>query len=1582
MSLSKKIAEYQRLKLCLCENRHLYARLLGILGLSSSVPSQFTGTQAQRHKGAYPRKQYIHLSPSYSSRNAFDASICVPLGEYCELCIAPSTDCTEEEVERRTLLEALTIFPSVADWKGAFRTFDSDVFVAFVKTLSSLNARASLQLVRQKASGVMQSKRCPRLDTSIDSSYSFSATVLVELAHIDESDTRFVCHRGDDTMRTGLHQECVSLSGRKFDFGVSSKPAASARNAMKEALCSAVKKLDAIAVEELRCLGKESALLLNEMRVGGACTTDMDMRVLDGYLHCYCKTADRSFKEMHCHPQKTTTQEEVLHRYVLRTILPSQKLCKTQRSTRSPTRMSKDQGPSLNMEIFSVTKEEENGEADALLTPLAVYRLPVMDPVEFTVPHWLSNASASRAPYQLKWPVQSLSAALLTTFCNEKMELYRNNSLTDDVLRLSVGLNTFLQRQASETEQSSLPHFLDHFTSDMNSVAGVLFSKYRSSSDAEANSQQNGWYCPDVVVMIAQMRHVLALPSSSFPDIRFEQVARHDPILRVEQLSRGGFGDVDVSTKVTVSWASAKGPIFAVAESSSDAHHLFGTELGREATHPTSSSYGSSTLDVESAGSLQGPLPLLIAAICDLYNKVFQAEVSRHEDLSQRLYPLLLVKDAQTRKGIDFLLYSWFGATPQIRCFDIASSAFVGPDTLARASWSVGNGATRQYVGPFMTRAMLFYDLLGQRILFAETHAVDVKSAVERVSQRAICTNIPRIDSYRATPSPVWWRSFRSIAQHTRWQESREAFLRFLRTSLAASTGNQTSGCAFRFPPSKPSMVTKQGSGETALACEAQRTEARASLKTLVQSCTSELMALLAVLEVLTSSHVTVGAAAEEASQASRQHSFDSQISVAWLVDSALPDSPLETSRPWYKQPYGKEMSSSISGIAELHVHSPYRSCPPIYRRAMRVWGVEEEEVMAVSIGATQRMSSDCTGGWPLTSEPSSPTSGLLPSLTIMCREALNAVYAELSTSLLSIFPPLRVVQRWCKSVGCVVARDGFPDFHAGYYNAPRFLGVALQGICSKYECQYSLVPSPFDTKRQKAAMPATAESATDETTVPKTIFYASAPYSVGAGEDFFDEEKLLHVQRVLTSSSSPLVQCQLMIPMIYLHRNCHSNDANGAADLKAAAVSDGGLVRGFLIGRGLGRSKREAWRSAAWQALRLQFPQLFQQLIALKAVAMLMRDPLRFNQLAVRHDKREYLTAAPTIAMPNITPRVLFDLQWRWRSSTGAKEGGAIEGDAEQLVRCSAEALATDGTVVPVGQLVTGTTATEAFLRAVSSLLSSAARPSGEVVMATTAYAQWWATTNYGKSWWHALMGAMTCRFQKEARVELICQWRSGTRGGHHDEGCASLSSVVVLWREKHQEMIRPASATSPMTRVKSVVAFKQSTSMLKQRSSRDLDDRRLTASLLLLLIYEATAWLEELVEQSALSSGTEVELHGLWCGLRRQIQRLIQCKGLSLLERCTALLEKLVGRRTRARVRPIRGHGGLQWSVALTIWCRADEADEGLDILPTIPLVVASGAHHTSEAAVAELYTAIHQVITAVFERKQRVREAATRQ
>ncbi|KAF8290037.1 hypothetical protein TcBrA4_0136100 [Trypanosoma cruzi] len=296
----------------------------------------------------------------------------------------------------------------------------------------------------------------------------------------------------------------------------------------------------------------------------------------------------------------------------------------------------------------------------------------------------------------------------------------------------SLGVQALPVCHTLETPEMTLKRLLDDASPSMAEVVESA-SKTDPRRTVEVAAQQreieqSSYYCPDILLMIQEMRLELHMPQRSFPTLEFFQKAVHDVPQRVQEIAMGTYGDVPVYTRVVAHW----GPNLRV-EVESDMMGL-------------TDNYGVYRFDSPHHNHC-GPLGLLLSVVYTMYERVFP---------HRRTVPLIGLNSPNRRRSIDFLLYSWFMASPQIRCFEISTRAArlaAATTAMAKKSSDVAEMTLSHSVGNYIIRAMLFYDFCGQRVLFAETHAPTLWEAVRRVNELAVSLNIPKQDFFptRAT---------------------------------------------------------------------------------------------------------------------------------------------------------------------------------------------------------------------------------------------------------------------------------------------------------------------------------------------------------------------------------------------------------------------------------------------------------------------------------------------------------------------------------------------------------------------------------------------------------------------------------------------------------------------------------------------------------------------------------------------------------------------------------------------------------------------------------------------------------------
>ncbi|KPI90214.1 hypothetical protein ABL78_0596 [Leptomonas seymouri] len=1026
--------------------------------------------------------------------------------------------------------------------------------------------------------------------------------------------------------------------------------------------------------------------------------------------------------------------------------------------------------------------------------------------------------------------VQRRALYRLDAFDSSEMQLYdlsqrlangSHLSINDSGHSLSEVTWSFLSFFAALSCPTPLE--LSASTSEKCRVGEV--SRHNARSPHTTVSLQNVWYCPDVVVMLAMVRSALCLSHNSFPEVRFEQKAVHDPARRVRELTVGLYGDVDIFTKVHIEWITPRGTFVASAESDPARHST-----------PCGGRGGSSQwLSCKDTGYPRGPLPLLVAAVCSLFDQVVDGCVAALQH-----YPTIPVQEPFSRKGLDFLFYSWFGATPQVRCFAIGTAA---PMAEAKASadskWlSAPDGFTSTDLGASMIRAMLFYDVLGQRVLFAETHASDVADAVARLEELAMKVN--QINQDGCIPaSAAGGRPFRSIARLQQWKGARERFERAVKSLETSAAPDKSSNVG----PSVATMIPAASSPPWTYL-----------LRRCIGSCTSEVSALWTVVEMLAMVLLTAPSLSTPPSTAALGSDVADRASADVLVVRFTPDGFLMEELaavansgcgedelrwlgrryvPWNCRPLGKETTPPPAGVVELLLKTPAPKFPETSHTQGR--GSASEVSFRCRVDPLGSISGD----------EDRVLTGVLPALTVLCREALLYVYAEGKAApkpILSQLPSVEDLLRWCAAADPVLARDadGFPPYEAQFYAAPKLLGELLQGVAGKYSCSYAVIQPRANRDDAsignsyhgvgKDALSASASS-TATPAQPSTVFYRSEALLVDLSEaEAADgDSRPWSTPRcdAAAQCAPPSVECTLFIDSIMgsgnhgkRHRvpfsptadasNC-SPDANSKPVIADA---------GYVLGRGVGRTKREAWRSAAWQALRLQFPHALAQLEVLRDVTELTQHPDQLNLLLAREDVANALVTVSTPQQELPQPAFpVCGLSWKWRaarsphmhcahSSNNPSVDAHHSGEWTQPVTfvCSVDLLHADNSRTPLPEAAAvAASAGEACVLAGKRLLQMAqgarhkkpvpaSLPSSASSVSHTAwgiaaggwgvgsgatratatgtasssepnrqlyYANWRPTTHFTKSIWHAYAGALSLYFGEDMIVELLCDLR-----------------------------------------------------------------------------------------------------------------------------------------------------------------------------------------------------------------------------
>ncbi|CBZ25389.1 conserved hypothetical protein [Leishmania mexicana MHOM/GT/2001/U1103] len=1417
MPLASKINSNRELKRIAAENRHLYARLLSNIEAQSSsrrVAAPFSGFSVSRTP---PNRKYLFTSKGEGHSPLYQTSVCIPLHHRCSLTVAEVSAASKEEAELGAIIDALAIAPSSTEWARIVRVLDSHLFVSFAALLTSLNAYALIRVMRaQPARAGPATLRAP---FAPETRPKFRATVAAEMASIDDAETisrnqSEMIAAGNVPLRMGsaVHPQAQALQSRqrarRYDVGVTGDWAPSARDAIKLVLFKSLDVLQDHAVDEWREAGREGALLLNELARGGCCTSEMDVCALNSALRWGSVPSNS--------PCAAVTEDVVLR---FRCVADSDRISV---ATTSLERTPKESyirptcvpRGSVKESSFAAPSSAPSGEAaglvvfDEICLPFPISAVTIRRP--------FVDEDACRSKPALKemlWPRQCMTGATLLLLATVKASLYRSATSTCSALMLDS--NVVLEGVSTASVRCKLPAasafewplapFFSIFC-DSAALQRELFShgepcgvESNTAQDTTGSPAQNQWHCPDVVAMIASMRVALHLPLRSYPKITFEQTALHDPARRRRELAQGLYGDVDVLTRVHVCWETPRDCFVACAVSDPALHHRNAIQCGPEASWRA-------WLSCADTGYPRGPLLLLVAAVCSLYDQV----VDRVAIAATECYPMVPVKISCARGGLDFLLFSWFEASPQVRCFTIGTT----PPSYAQPPRSTVtpflNGSTHHELGPSMTRAMLFYDVLGQRVLFAETHAADAVDAVTRVNFLSVERNFPSHDLY-APPSTVVQRPFRSVSRQRRWQRSRQLLEGSLQRSIAAADGTGADHLA----------RSSKYAGHQAH----DRAVVGAAVRACIGACASEAGALWTVLQVVAKVAATRAGAAAENGDINGQGGVRARqlLSAHLLEDSGPTAEPFagevgsEADRGWWAgghdvtwscRPLGKEAAPPRAGVMEVQLcmgtslgaaatadgkQAAVASVEVIILRcrvdAVRSAREVTEAEWLCEKGVTESLSLCCTGTVTLTTAQA--VSGIFPALVLLCRRALDYIYSEARYApLVSILPPASDVLAWCAAAAPMFAGTGggYLPYEARFYAAPKLLGELLQGAAGKYRCSYHILP-PRDPVTRAASGADWVEGCAEvverergEATPPSTIFYTSKPIRVDAAAN----EDATRRRHDSCLTKPPAVACTLYLESLL--GNGESPSVPAVSPTCPAPVTIP-----FVLGHGVGRTKREAWRSAAWQAVRLQFPAVLTQLEAYRDVSELLQRPAKLNQL-VRSSGLDqdsvWRGVAPVVYKLNFDCSVLFPSSVR----TAATEVAASAlVPAVRQSQCRVTAVRTDGSKVCVvpACIATAASSGEAYtaavavvLRAVRSAAQEAATHMTRATMGTTAsqmvwaamspsspgsvggaarsphfgpYAAWRDTTHYGKSIWHAYAGALSAYLDSDVVIHPV---------------------------------------------------------------------------------------------------------------------------------------------------------------------------------------------------------------------------------
>ncbi|KAG5481800.1 hypothetical protein LSCM4_06876 [Leishmania orientalis] len=1460
MSFASKINVYRELKRMAAENRHLYARLLSNIDAPSPsrrVAAPCSGLYTSRTPG---NRKYLFTTKGEDGDPRYKVSVSIPLHHRCALTVGVASAASKEEAELCAIIAALGIASSSTEWRRIMRVLNTDLFVAFVTLLTTVNAYALIQVVRtgpERASSVTS-----HASWAAENGPQFRATVALELASIDDSETILISRSdpiaaGYVPLRrsTAADQQAQALqnwqNGSRYDIGVAGDWSPSARDAIKSALFKSLDVLQNHAVDEWREAGREGALLLNELSRGGCCTSERDVCVLNSALRCGNTAVDPPY----------SAAEDVVLRF--RCVATSDSISVTatpieraqMESHIAPTRASLEN--SAGTSFFGATKSVLSAEAtrpvmtDEVHVPFSISAVTILRP--------FVDGDCYRsepAPKELLWPRQCMLGATLLLLAAAKASLYRSaaptcsawmfngsaaleGASTSSVLCKSLVVSAVEWARAPFFSAFCGPAALLHGFFSLDEPWGVESDAVQDAADSSA---QNHWHCPDVAVMIASMRSALQLPLRSYPKITFEQTAFHDPARRMRELAQGLHGDVDVLTRVHVRWETSRGCFVASAVSDPALHHRNATQSGSGVSFHT-------RLSCADTGRPRGPLLLLVSAVCSLYDQV----VSSASTGAAGRYPVVPVKNFLARGGLDFLLFSWFEASPQVRCFAIGTTPPTYAELARSEAATILNGSTRHELGHSMTRAMLFYDILGQRVLFAETHATSAADAVARVDMLSVEQNCIHHDFY-ALPCATAQRSFRSVPRQRQWQRSRELLERSMQLRIAAVDDAGTSKSARHHH---------------------HRVAVAASMRACIGACASEVCALWTVLGIvakLAAARVTAAAGSDcisgEKSLPDHQPllaRFLEDPSTAADLFAGEDDNGVERGWrlgshgvTWNCRALGKEAAPPRAGVMEVQLcmraslgaaatadgkQAETASFKLVVLRC-RVDALRSEPEVTKSEWfceerLTEPLALCCFPTLIFTT--SKPVSGVFPAMVLLCRRALEYIYSEARfASLMSILPPVRDILAWCAAAAPLLdgALGGYPPYNARFYAAPKLLGELLQGAAGKYRCDYDIPPardtvtsivSDVDWDEGSAEVARCKGVASMAAAQTSTIFYTSKPIHVNAGS-----AEVTTRRQYGSRLPEPLsVSCTLYLESLLGHGVSPLVSAVSPACPAPAAMP-------FVLGHGVGRTKREAWRSAAWQALRLQFPEVLAQLEAYRDASELLQRPAQLNRL-VRSSGLDRNGVWGEVV--SVIYKLHFDCSARSSSfmrhaATEVAAAAPVQGVRQ--IQCEVTAVRTDGSKVCVvpGCAAAASSAGKAYTAAVAAVLRAvrgaaqetptdvsgatmrtapshmawaSTRPSAPCSVGGMAqrprfspYSAWRDTTHYGKSVWHAYAGALSAYLDSDVLVNLVCGEGArvdelglesrGVRGGRRFRRRVMLSKVQVRMRDWHA-----GAATAP---------------------------------------------------------------------------------------------------------------------------------------------------------------------------------------
>lgn len=234
----------------------------------------------------------------------------------------------------------------------------------------------------------------------------------------------------------------------------------------------------------------------------------------------------------------------------------------------------------------------------------------------------------------------------------------------------------------------------------------------------------------NVPVMLQAMRDMLQLDGETgIPRLLVNQPVVFDLDHALARIAEEQTVPIDTSAEVTLSWPTA--PQWSA----------------------TLSSRSSSSGDRGGNGQSETPqhvLGLIVEVTTELY-RVMMSHAHPGLDYAAVPVPTVIVRQPGTRKALDFLMHSWFGATPIERHVVLRRHEVV----LQSPSKTEGRGVTTSLpaTGVHMEihRRLLLYDVLGVRLLLAGVHATDMPRAAAAIASTIATQVLPDQRNLRIT---------------------------------------------------------------------------------------------------------------------------------------------------------------------------------------------------------------------------------------------------------------------------------------------------------------------------------------------------------------------------------------------------------------------------------------------------------------------------------------------------------------------------------------------------------------------------------------------------------------------------------------------------------------------------------------------------------------------------------------------------------------------------------------------------------------------------------------------------------------